>query len=101
MGAGITNVTVDKGIKTTLIDMHDEGLARGLNQIYSHLNTAYKRKKIGIVERDRSMAYVKPTTTYEDLQDCDVVVEAVFEEIGLKHKIITQVISSLIFEIYD
>ncbi|VDD93908.1 unnamed protein product, partial [Enterobius vermicularis] len=90
MGAGITNVTVDKGIKTTLIDMHDEGLARGLNQIYSHLNTAYKRKKIGIVERDRSMAYVKPTTTYEDLQDCDVVVEAVFEEIGLKHKIITQ-----------
>lgn len=95
MGAGIANVSVDKGIKTTLIDMHDDGLARGLNQIYSNLNTAFKKKKITMWERDKAMSCIKGRTTYEDLHNADVAIEAVFEEIGLKHKIIKQLESAV------
>ena len=91
MGAGIAGVSVDKGLRTVLIDMHDEGLARGLNQIHSNLNDAYKRKKMTMLERDIAMSLVKPSTNYDDLRDCNIAIEAVFEEIGLKHKIIKQV----------
>lgn len=88
MGAGIANVSIDKGIRTVLIDMHDEGLARGENQIYAQLNGAFKKKKITALQRDNALSLLKPTTSYDELHNCDVAIEAVFEEIGLKHKIV-------------
>ncbi|VDM41177.1 unnamed protein product [Toxocara canis] len=90
MGAGIANVSIDKGIRTVLIDMHEAGLSRGMNQIYSQLNTSVKKKKFSPTKRDNYMANLKPSLSYDQLRDCDVAIEAVFEELALKHKIIKQ-----------
>uniref|UniRef100_F1KS22 Trifunctional enzyme subunit alpha, mitochondrial n=1 Tax=Ascaris suum TaxID=6253 RepID=F1KS22_ASCSU len=90
MGAGIANVSIDKGIRTVLVDMHDAGLSRGMNQIYSQLNGSVKKKKITPMQKDNYMANLKPSLSYDALRDCDVAIEAVFEEIALKHKIVKQ-----------
>uniref|UniRef100_A0A0R3S3Q5 Trifunctional enzyme subunit alpha, mitochondrial n=1 Tax=Elaeophora elaphi TaxID=1147741 RepID=A0A0R3S3Q5_9BILA len=88
MGAGIANVSVDKNIQTYLLDRNDEGLARGQNQIQKHYDGMVKRKKISDYEKHRFMANLKTTCTYDELHDCDVAIEAVFEELSLKHEVI-------------
>ncbi|KAL3997831.1 Enoyl-CoA hydratase/isomerase family protein [Acanthocheilonema viteae] len=88
MGAGIANVSIDKNIQTYLLDRNDEGLARGQNQIHKHYDGMVKRRKISDYERHRFMANLKTTCKYDELHDCDVAIEAVFEELPLKHEII-------------
>uniref|UniRef100_A0A0M3JDV6 Trifunctional enzyme subunit alpha, mitochondrial (inferred by orthology to a human protein) n=1 Tax=Anisakis simplex TaxID=6269 RepID=A0A0M3JDV6_ANISI len=90
MGAGIANVTIDKGIRTILVDKNEMGITRGLAQIYAHQNGAVKRKKILAMERDNYMSNLKTSFNYEDLRECDVVIEAVFEELELKRNIVKQ-----------
>ncbi|KAI6229053.1 Mitochondrial trifunctional protein alpha subunit [Aphelenchoides fujianensis] len=90
MGAGIANVTIDKGIDTVLVDTSQEGLDRGLKQIATNLNTAAKKKKFSTAERDLFFSKLHPTMSYDALRHSDVVIEAVFEEMSLKHKIIKQ-----------
>ena len=46
MGAGIVEVSIDKGYKVLMKDMNQAGLARGQDQIYKGLNTQVKKKKI-------------------------------------------------------
>lgn len=92
MGAGIANVTVDKGIHTALIDTSQEALDRGLKQISTQLDGAVKRKKYSHCERDVFFSNLTPSLSYEPLHNADVVIEAVFEDLSLKHKIIKKVI---------
>ncbi|EFO18646.2 fatty acid oxidation complex [Loa loa] len=88
MGAGIANVSIDKDIETYLLDRNDEGLARGQNQIHKHYDGMVKRRKITSYQKHKFMANLKTTCIYDDLHDCDVAIEAVFEELPLKHEII-------------
>ena len=91
MGAGIANVTVDKGISTILLDTSSDAIDRGLKQITSQINQASKRKKYSSAERDVFLSKLHPTLDYNRLSNADVVIEAVFEDMSLKHKIIKQV----------
>lgn len=91
MGAGIANVTIDKSIDTVLIDTSQDALDRGMKQITTQLNSAAKKKKYSSAERDVFLSKLHPSLTYEPLKNADVVVEAVFEDLNLKHKIIKQV----------
>lgn len=91
MGAGIAAVSIDKDIKTHLLDLNDKGVARGENQIYKHYEGLVKRRKITDFQRHLVLSNLKPTFSYNDLRNCDLVVEAVFEELPLKHKVIKQV----------
>ncbi|VDK37397.1 unnamed protein product [Gongylonema pulchrum] len=90
MGSGIANVSIDKGIQTYLVDMNDIAIARGQNHIHKHYDGLVKRRRITDYQRHKFMANLKPTFSYSDLRDCDAVIEAVFEELPLKHKIIKQ-----------
>ncbi|MFH4983289.1 hypothetical protein AB6A40_009998, partial [Gnathostoma spinigerum] len=91
MGAGIANVSIDKGIHTVLLDVDDAGLNRGQHQIHTHLSGLVKRKKISNVERAKILSRLRPTVSYEDIKSSDVVIEAVFENLSLKHKVIKQI----------
>jgi len=91
MGAGIANVSVDKKIDTTLIDMSQEALDRGQKQISDQLNGAVKRKRYSKAERDVFFSHLHATTSYDKLKNAEVVIEAVFEDLSLKHKIIQQI----------
>jgi len=91
MGAGIAQVTVDKGYNVILKDANQNGLARGLGQIRTGLDGAVKRKKISAFQRDRIMSNLDTTLTYDSFKNADIVVEAVFEDLKIKHKVMAEV----------
>ena len=91
MGAGIAQVSIDKGINTVMKDVSDAGLARGVFQIKDGINKKVKRKKISGLDGDRHMANLLPTTDYSKLKDVDMIIEAVFEDLALKHRVVQEV----------
>ena len=91
MGAGIAQVSIDKGIKTVLKDINNAGVARGVFQIKDGINKKIKRKKISGLDGDRHMCNLLPTTDYSDLKNVDMIIEAVFEDLSLKHRVVKEV----------
>jgi len=90
MGAGIAHVSASK-FNTILKDMNDQGISRGINQIETGLQGAVKRKKMSSFEREKVLSSLSAQTNYENFKDVDMVIEAVFEDIKLKHKIVEEV----------
>uniref|UniRef100_A0A914VLG1 Trifunctional enzyme subunit alpha, mitochondrial n=1 Tax=Plectus sambesii TaxID=2011161 RepID=A0A914VLG1_9BILA len=90
MGAGIANVSIDKGYKVVLKDVAGPALARGENQITNNLALDVKKRKLSAIEKDKYLANLTPSLDYADLKDCDLVIEAVFEDLKLKHKVIEE-----------
>ncbi|MCX7553973.1 3-hydroxyacyl-CoA dehydrogenase NAD-binding domain-containing protein [Marinicella sp. S1101] len=91
MGAGITEVSIKNGYDVILKDISEEGLASALKTIWSDFSQMVKKKAMGRVERDRLMSKIKTTTDDNDLNHSDLIIEAVFEDIGLKQKILADV----------
>nr|CAG4642318.1 EOG090X01G2 [Evadne anonyx] len=91
MGAGIAQVSVDKGFQIVLKDATAKGLARGQNQVTTGLEKAVKRKKISSFERDIISSNLIGTLDYEQFRHCDMVIEAVFEDLALKHRVLKEV----------
>ncbi|XP_017461500.1 PREDICTED: trifunctional enzyme subunit alpha, mitochondrial-like, partial [Rhagoletis zephyria] len=91
MGAGIAQVTIDKGIKTLLKDTTQTGLVRGQEQVFKGLESKLKKKQIGLLEKNQISANLLPTLNYDQFKNCDLVVEAVFEDIKVKHKVLAEV----------
>ncbi|KAF6215035.1 hypothetical protein GE061_009784 [Apolygus lucorum] len=91
MGAGIVQVTVDKGINVILKDASQAGLNRGLVQITNGFDNAVKRKRISALERDRLLSNLDLTLNYDKFKNCDMVIEAVFEDMAIKHKVIKEI----------
>lgn len=90
MGAGIVQVSVDKGYQVIMKDTNDAGLSRGIGQVQKGLETAVKRKRISGLERDQILANLTPTLSYDSFKNADIVIEAVFEDINIKHKVIKE-----------
>ncbi|KAK3856459.1 hypothetical protein Pcinc_037220 [Petrolisthes cinctipes] len=91
MGAGIAQVSIDKGYRTILKDMSQQGLARGINQIQSGLDKGVKRKKFSKFTADQYLSNLEPTLSYNDFKNVDVLIEAVFEDLAIKHRVIKEV----------
>jgi enoyl-CoA hydratase / long-chain 3-hydroxyacyl-CoA dehydrogenase len=91
MGAGIVQVSVDKGYQVVMKDTNENGLGRGIGQVQKGLENAIKRKKINALQRDQIMNNLTPTLSYEQFRNADMVIEAVFEDIGIKHRVIKEI----------
>merc|ERR1711953_753522 len=91
MGAGIAQVSIDKGIKTVMKDVSDAGLSRGVFQVKDGNTKKIKRKKISALDGERHMANLLPTTDYSKLKDVYMIIEAVFEDLSLKHRVVKEV----------
>ncbi|KAK7078831.1 hypothetical protein SK128_002630 [Halocaridina rubra] len=91
MGAGIAQVSIDKGYKTLLKDMNQSGLSRGISQVQGGLDKSVKRKKITSFVADQYMSNLEPTLTYDSFKNVDMVIEAVFEDLGIKHRVVKEV----------
>lgn len=91
MGAGIAQVTLDKGYNVILKDTNQNGLFRGVGQIQNGLNGAVKRKRMSSLQRDKYLADLDATLDYNKFKNADMVIEAVFEDINIKHKVIKEV----------
>jgi len=91
MGAGIASVSIEKGYNVILKDMSQAGLSRGFNQISKTLKTAVKRKKYSVMEADKVMSHLSPQINYDNFNKLDMVIEAVFEDINIKHRVVKEV----------
>ncbi|CAG2120545.1 unnamed protein product, partial [Medioppia subpectinata] len=91
MGAGIAQVSVDKGYHTILKDVSTAGLVRGEQQIRGAFDTKVKRKRLTFTERDLYMSNLNTSIDYRNFKKVDVVIEAVFEDIKIKHKVVQEV----------
>ncbi|XP_076168400.1 monolysocardiolipin acyltransferase Mtpalpha [Ptiloglossa arizonensis] len=94
MGAGIVQVSIDKGFNVVMKDTNEMGLYRGVNQIEQGMNNAVKRKKYSNVQKDKYLAQLDATLDYGSFKNTDIVIEAVFENIVIKHKVIKEIEAS-------
>ncbi len=84
MGGGITMNFLNIGIPVTLLEMKQEALDRGIATIRKNYEGSAKKGRLTVQQVEERMALIKPTLTYDDLKDADMVIEAVFEEISVK-----------------
>ncbi|XP_054618432.1 hydroxyacyl-CoA dehydrogenase trifunctional multienzyme complex subunit alpha a [Dunckerocampus dactyliophorus] len=91
MGAGIAQVSIDKGLNTILKDSAVEGISRGEEQVYKGLNTKVKKRALSSFERDATMSNLSTQLDYTGFSSADMVIEAVFEDIHIKHKVLKEV----------
>ncbi|XP_051832295.1 trifunctional enzyme subunit alpha, mitochondrial isoform X1 [Antechinus flavipes] len=91
MGAGIAQVSVDKGLKTILKDTSIVGLGRGQQQIFKGLDEKVKKKTLTSFERDCIYSNLTGQLDYQGFEKSDMVIEAVFEDLTLKHSVLKEI----------
>lgn len=90
MGAGIAYVSAKAGIDVVLLDTSLEAAERGKAYSQGLLDKAVKKGRSTAEKRDALLAKIAPTTRYEDLAGCDLVIEAVFEDRAIKADVTKQ-----------
>ncbi|HKI46714.1 MAG TPA: fatty acid oxidation complex subunit alpha FadJ [Balneolales bacterium] len=89
MGSGICYVsTANAGARVLLKDQNLEDTAHGLKNIWDELENRVKKHAISRFERDIMMSRVIPARSYDELKNCDMVIEAVFEDLDVKHQVL-------------
>jgi 3-hydroxyacyl-CoA dehydrogenase/enoyl-CoA hydratase/3-hydroxybutyryl-CoA epimerase len=91
MGAGIAYVTSNAGVSVRLKDKDDASLARGLATVADLYGARVRRRAMTRIERDQKLALITGTTDLSGVGNADVVIEAVFEDLALKHRILSEV----------
>jgi 3-hydroxyacyl-CoA dehydrogenase len=87
MGGGIAMSFVNAGIPVVLLETKQEALDRGLATIRRNYEGAVKRGKMDAAGVEKRMAMLTPSLSYDALRDVDLVVEAVFEDMGVKEQV--------------
>ncbi|KAF4677362.1 hypothetical protein FOL47_001948 [Perkinsus chesapeaki] len=90
MGGGIAMCFAAKGIKVVLLDAKQEFLVKGMGLIKKNYETSVARKSMKPEEAMKRLKLIKPTLEYTDFADCDIIIEAVFENLKLKQDIFKQ-----------
>jgi 3-hydroxyacyl-CoA dehydrogenase len=89
MGGGITMNFLNAGIPVTMLEMKQDALDRGLATIRKNYESQVKRGKLKADKYEARMALLSTTLSYDAIKDADMVIEAVFEEMGVKEKVFT------------
>ena len=87
MGGGIAMCFADAGIPVKLLEANKEALDRGMQKIRDNYAISVKRGSIAQKAMDERLPRITPVLDYAAIGDCDVVIEAVFEELGVKHEV--------------
>lgn len=91
MGAGITEVSIDDGIRVWLKDQTIENALKGADSVKNNLDRLVSKRVISPFERDEKMGLIHPTKSYDGFDKVDLVIEAVFEDLELKQSIVKEV----------
>lgn len=89
MGLGIALVMLNSKLNTTLVDPDPESRKRALTYIESHLERSYSKNRISKEQKDYQLSILSIEDSLEKLAECDLVIEAVFEDIDVKRDVIT------------
>jgi 3-hydroxybutyryl-CoA dehydrogenase len=90
MGAGIAQISVQSGFETVGREVSDELAERGGATIERYLTRAVEKGRLSEADRDAAVGRLTLTTDLSDLADCDLVVEAVLEELDLKRELFAE-----------
>ena len=87
MGSGITVALLDAGLPVRLLETDQAALDRGSSRIAGIYDAQVKKGRLSEAERDRRMALLRPTLSYDDVAQADLVIEAVYESIDAKRTV--------------
>jgi 3-hydroxyacyl-CoA dehydrogenase len=87
MGGGISMNFLNAGIPVTMLEMKQDALDRGVATIKKNYEAQVKKGKLKQDKLDARMALLSTTLSYADIAQADLVIEAVFEEMGVKEKV--------------
>ena len=87
MGGGISMNFLNAGIPVKILEMKQEALDRGVATIKKNYEAQVKKGKLKQDKYDQRMALLSTTLSYDDLKDADLIIEAVFEELGVKEEV--------------
>ncbi|RLK45069.1 3-hydroxyacyl-CoA dehydrogenase NAD-binding domain-containing protein [Cupriavidus plantarum] len=87
MGGGITMNFLNAGIPVTMLETKQEALDRGVATIRKNYENSAKKGKLTAEKVEARMALLTTTLSYDDIKDADLVIEAVFEELGVKETV--------------
>jgi len=90
MGGGIAMCFADAGIPVKVLEVSQEALDKGFDRIRNNYEVSVKRGSLDADEMERRFARMEKVTSYDDIGDADVVIEAVFEEMGVKKQVFAE-----------
>ena len=90
MGGGIAMNFLNAGIPVVMLEMKQEALDKGLGVIRKNYESQVKKGKLKQDKYEQRMALLSTTLSYDGLKDADLVIEAVFEEMGVKQQVFKQ-----------
>ena len=90
MGGGISMNFLNAGIPVKILEMKQEALDRGIATIKKNYEAQVKKGKLKQDKYEQRMALLTTTLSYADLKDADLIIEAVFEELGVKEQVFKQ-----------
>jgi 3-hydroxybutyryl-CoA dehydrogenase len=86
MGAGIAQVCASAGYKTIVREVEDGYLKKGMGRIEKFLSDGVEKGKVTAEAKAKTLGNLSGTTKFEDLKDCDLVIEAIIENVEEKTK---------------
>jgi 3-hydroxybutyryl-CoA dehydrogenase len=90
MGSGIAQICATAGLATTLVDVSDAALERGMAAIGVGLERQAKKGSLSAADKAAALSRIRVRTDYTDLKEADLVVEAATENLELKLRILRQ-----------
>ena len=90
MGGGISMNFLNAGIPVRMLEMKQDALDRGIATIRKNYEAQVKKGKLSQEKYDQRMALLTTTLSYDEIKDADLMIEAVFEEMGVKEKVFQQ-----------
>jgi 3-hydroxybutyryl-CoA dehydrogenase len=86
MGSGIAQVCAQSGYETVVREISDDLVEKGIGGITKQLGRAVEKGKMEATDRDATLGRLSGTTRLEDLADCDLIIEAVVENLDMKNE---------------
>src|SRR5688572_28930971 len=86
MGSGIAEISAKAGFETWVREVSDEFLEKGKKSIAKSIDKAVEKGKLEAAARDAANANLKFTTDLVTLKDCDIIIEAVTEDLKLNNE---------------
>ncbi len=90
MGGGIAMNFLLAGIPVTIVEREQAALDRGVSVMRRNFENTAKRGRLTMEQVEGAMGRLTPTLSYDDLADCDLVIEAVFENMDIKKDVFTR-----------
>jgi 3-hydroxyacyl-CoA dehydrogenase len=87
MGGGISMNFLSAGIPVTIVEMQQEALDRGTGVMRKNYEASAAKGRISTEQAQGAMGLLKPTLSLDDLADCDLIIEAVFENMDVKKEV--------------